>query len=249
MSHSRNSSRPFTIVQGHRPSARTLSLLDIGESRLEHDDNLYVTLKSGRFTEAHLDDGTWNGAFTVETECTPGRKVIAVARDLIAKHPDYTENNGHSIIFGYEKFGVAFQGDVLNEILSDNALFTYYFNGVWMEYVVSLSDFFEYRTLGPIAQLDAASVDLRFWLLQTQFGPSHEEFVKAVRKVGYIPLNVFVGIMAPGKETVIRTPGSEAYVDTPLGRVPGGLQYIDFSQWSEGSVTYSEGDLKTFPSA
>ncbi|MBB3228636.1 hypothetical protein FHW69_003278 [Luteibacter sp. Sphag1AF] len=217
-----------------------------GNARLVHDPRLVANLTSARLFEAEAF-GLWSLSVTLKIECTAADTMLTIARELLQDHPEYTAGGAHSIIIGYERSGLTFSGETLLDLLQGGTRYPYWVNDAWRNGREDLSGYVYLQTVGPVVDTAQTFIAPAFLIQQAFDGIEHDDFVAAVHARGYMAINVFVGLSAPGKETLLHTPGSENYVESDFGQVPGGMAYLDLRRWTGGTQDFTGADVDVFP--
>ncbi|MCI3207591.1 hypothetical protein DBA20_21835 [Pandoraea capi] len=174
------------------------------------------------------------------------QSAIDIAKDIMARHPDYTAGGDHTVVFVYERLGLGIPaGDVLDEVLSGPPGYRNWINLLWVTgYRVGLGAHFQLASVGPIVQTDAAEAVPTWRFSPTFAGADMERLIEAVHMRQYLLLHQGIGLTAPGKPMILHTNGGEHFTDHPdFGVVPGALRYIDLRKWEGETRNFGESDM------
>ncbi|GAB3627687.1 hypothetical protein GCM10027419_25380 [Pandoraea terrae] len=182
-------------------------------------------------------------------DCAGIEKTMSVAKDIIKKYSEYTEDGQHIVTFAYERWGIGLPaGPVLDEALSSVSGFQFWINYGWAQYFVGLTAYFAMAASG--AAMDPANdfISPR-WLFQPMVsGAERSRLITAVRLRGYVLMQQGVGISAPGRPTILHTNGAAHFTDHPeFGTIPGGLSYVDLTRWEGESRPFTPRDVQIIP--
>ncbi|RON09408.1 hypothetical protein BK659_10795 [Pseudomonas brassicacearum] len=218
--------------------------------KLIHDKRLETDFTSGRIEIIPSDGKWWAAKLTLKVKIAPAETIFNVDKEIITQNPEYHASSGFfsrhifSHVAGY-KLDKEDTESLLGGDTAEFARLTHIFikrHAIldWFDTIfLQLED----------SQFNATNNNINFtyfiYSLPTA-GISKEEFIKSIQtELKWIPIRLGMGIEAPGLQTKIYSNGSDYFVNhTTLGRVPGGLYYLDLMNWDGQNQDFQLGHIK-----
>lgn len=232
----------FVVHQKVNPS-----LLQVSDLKLIHDEDLTVTWQSGKVWSQDLWPNRVGGGYSHIINWPNASTCIEVAMKIIDDNPDYYTSDDFKLLLQYERLTIAIPKAYVDQMLNSPSGFTSVINDVWVnQYRVNLGKYL-LQSIGPV-QNPSDGWDSEIFMNFTPVIPPTEltDLCRAAQTRRYVLFQHGIGVYAPGKPAILHTNAKEEYVEHPqLGRVPAGLQYIDFNDWDGANKDYTKEDLKT----
>ncbi|AKM30939.1 hypothetical protein AB870_13700 [Pandoraea faecigallinarum] len=174
-------------------------------------------------------------------------KIIATAKKVLAAHPDYiVDPNNYRLTFVYERLYIDVLGINVDRMLNDPDLLEYFINSIWLSlYFVDLGPYMEMIPFNAVIRSRQPEIKPSWAFVPKVADTDLQDLINAVHSRQYILMHQGVGLSAPGKETLLYTNGSGAYVDHPdFGRLPAGLTYLDLRTWNGETRDFTKADVR-----
>jgi hypothetical protein len=127
--------------------------------------------------------------------------------------------------------------------VKDYGRYQYYINGLWNSLYSQISLTGKYFAYSPVI-VQGPNI-LKTWFSVTPvMSTTKDDLIAAVRALKYLFIQLSAGVAAPNLSTKIYTNGSDKFVEHPkFGRLPGGIRFIDLSEWDGENRTWEAKDL------
>jgi hypothetical protein len=216
--------------------------------KLIHDERLTSSFLSGRIETLNPSENMWCGKLNLKITSPLAETILKVDKEIITQNREYYANpdflsrhifNRPDYKLDKEDTEILVGGDVAQFVHYTNILFNEFYRPEFFNTIyLQLED-------GSINAINE-KFEVTYWIYPLGGKLSKEEIIKGIKtELKWIPIRLGMGIEAPGLQTRVYSNGSDHFVNhATLGRVPGGLYYLDLMNWDGQNQDFQLGHIK-----